>query len=175
MQAPRFARDPAELERLARQAKGWACPHCRRHGALNRHGALRGLAEGAQGKDALRGGRFFCSNRGRRRGCGRTFGVLLASLIARATVRSRELWRFYLAKLGGASVLAAWESLHSGFSVEAAYAWWRRWRRGQFAVRLVLAQGRDPPKGEIAQALAGRFGAEDPIGAFQLSEQRGWP
>ncbi len=175
MQAPLFARDPAELERLARQAKGWACPNCRRHGALNRHGALRGVAETGSGKEALRGRRFFCSKRGRRRGCGRTFSVLLCAVIAGATVRSRELWRFYLARLGGAGVLAAWEGCRSRFSLEAAYAWRRRWQRGQFAVRTVLAHGRDPPVGALAGQLVAAFGAEDPIGGFQLREQRGWP
>jgi hypothetical protein len=175
MQAPRYARDPAELEGLARLAKGWACPHCRRHGMINRHGSLRGLSESAAGKDALRGRRFLCSKRGARGGCGRTFSVLLSTVIAAATVRSRELWRFYLAKLSGESVLSAWEGLGSRFSVEAAHTWWRRWRRGQFALRVVLAQGRDPPASGMAEALTGRFGAEDPIGAFQLREQRHWP
>jgi hypothetical protein len=175
MLAPRFARDPAELEQVDGQAKGWACPHCQRHGTLNRHGALRGLCESAAGKDALRGRRFLCSKRGRRGGCGRTFSVLLATMIRSATVRSRELWCFYLAKLSGQSVLSAWAGLGSRFSVEAAYGWWRRWRRGQFALRSVLAQGRDPPETRIVEALALRFGAHDPIGAFQLKEQRGWP
>jgi hypothetical protein len=101
--------------------------------------------------------------------------VLLSTVIARATVRSRELWRFTLAKLGGASVLGAWESLRSRFSLEAAYGWWRRWQRGQIGVRTVLARGRDPPKGELAGQLVAAFGGEDPVGSFQLKEQRSWP
>lgn len=163
------------MDQIGGRAKGWACPHCRRHGTLNRHGRVRGLGEREPGKDAVRGQRFFCSNRGWRRGCGKTFTVLLATLIRRATVRTGELWRFYKAKLGGASVVGAWEGLGSRFSVEAAYGWWRRWRRGQFAVRSILAHGRDPPRGSVAESLGGLFGADDPVGNFQLMEQRSWP
>lgn len=101
--------------------------------------------------------------------------MFLSTVIAAATVRSRELWRFYLAKLSGQSVLSAWEGLGGRFSVEAAYGWWRRWRRGQFSVRLVLAQGRDPPRASVAESLCGLFGADDPIGGFQQRQQRCWP
>jgi hypothetical protein len=175
VRAPCYVRDLAELEHVSRRAKGWECPHCRRHGNLNRHGALRGLSETGEGKDSVRGWRFLCSDRGRRGGCGRSFSVLLSTVIAGATVRSPELWRFTLAKLGGASVLLAWERLRSRFSLEAAYSWWKRWERGQFGVRAVLARGRGPPRGELARQLVAAFGGEDPVGSFQLMEQRRWP
>jgi len=51
--------------------KSVSCPHCRAVDNLNRHGFLRGYAE--EGSDrVVRCWRIFCSNRGRRRGCGRT-------------------------------------------------------------------------------------------------------
>jgi len=171
----RYAKDEVELEAWSREAKASECPHCRQAGYVNRHGSLRGLAEDGRAKDAVRGRRFFCSNRGHRQGCGHTFSIWLAAVIAGASVRSGLLWRFYLARLSGTSVLGAWESLRSPFSLEAAYRWWRRWRRGQCVLRTVLARGRDPPSGDVQSALAAVYGADDPIGVFQCREQRGWP
>lgn len=176
MRAPRYAWDEAELRALCRQAKAWRCPHCGRHGTLNGHGALRGCGEESAGKDALRGRRFFCSNRGRRGGCGRTFSVWLAGVIAGATVRSVELWRFYQARFRRSSVFAAWESLRSRFSVETAGRWWRRWHRGQFQLRELLCRQRaPPPEGDLPGHLAAVFGSGDPIALFQWREQRAWP
>jgi hypothetical protein len=176
MRPPRYAQDEAELSALSRQAKGWACPSCRRHGTLNVHGSLRGGAEKGLGKDALRGRRFLCSNRGQRPGCGRTFSLLLATILRRASVRSGGLWRFYRAKFALGSVWSAWASLRSAFSVEAAYQWWSKWQRGQFLLRALLCRKRDPPVGgELTTHLAAVFGAEDPIRCFQASEQRAWP
>ena len=176
MRPPQYAKDEVEVSELGRQAKQWTCPHCGRHGTLNAHGALRGNAEDACGKDALRGRRFFCSNRERRPGCGRTFSILLATIIAGASVRSGCLWRFIRGRFETGSVLSAWEGLRSVFSVEAAYRWWRRWQRGQFELRALLCRTRDPPpEGTLPGHLAAVYGADDPIAAFQLAEQRTWP
>lgn len=175
MDPPRFVRNEEALLAVSREAKGWACPHCRAVGRLNRHGALRGLAEDGSKKTAVRGQRFFCSNRGRRPGCGRTFAIRPRQVIAEATVRSGLLWRFYWGRATGQSVLEAWAALRSGFSLEAAYRWWRRWQRGLPALRTVLARGRDPPRGELVTALVTQYGPDDPIGAFQDREQCGWP
>ena len=176
MRPPRYAQDDAELTAWSHEAKRWACPHCRRHGTLNVHGSLRGCAEKGPGKEALRGRRFLCSNRGLRPGCGRTFSILLATVLAQASVRSRYLWRFYRAKFALGSVLSAWESLKSIFSVEAAYGWWRRWQRGQFLLRALLCRKRDPPPGGTRMMHAAAvLGDEDPIASFQASEQTAWP
>ncbi len=175
MRPPLFAKDEDQLEELSRHAKAWACPYCRRFGTFNRHGALRGLSEDGPGKEALRGRRFFCSNRFQRNGCGRTFSILLSTMIAGASVRTRILWRFYLGKLSGSSVAAAWEGLRSAFSLEAAHGWWRRWRKGQFALREILSRGRGPPEGGLAQQVSDAFDETDPIGVFQLTQQRNWP
>src|SRR5690606_37316235 len=122
----------------------------------------------------LRGQRFFCSNRGRRGGCGCTFCVWLATVIARASVRTAGLWRFLTARLDGASVLEAWAPAGSGFSLEGAERWWRRWQRGSGAVRTRLWRGREPPGG-IAAAVRQTYGSLDPIAGFQRSEQVDWP
>lgn len=174
MRPPRFARDEIELAALSRQTKTWACPHCQQTGQVNRHGWLRGLAAAGPGKTAVRGRRFFCSNRGRRRGCGRTFSVRFATVLAGATVRTGTLWRFLVARFGGASVLGAWTQAGSGFSLEATYRWWRRWRRGENPMRTRLWRGREPPSG-VAAALEQAYGSTDPIAGFQGREQAGFP
>lgn len=175
MPPPRYASTPAELDAQSGRAKGWRCPHCGREGTLNRHGVLRGNDPGTQGKEAVRGRRFYCSKRGRRPGCGRTVAVWLAEVIAGASVRTAALWRFLSARLGGLSVLGAWERTRCGFSVEAAYRWWRRWRAAESAVRARLWRGREPPAGGLVAACEAHYGATDPIAGFQMREQRGWP
>ena len=97
-------------------------------------------------------------------------------MIAGATVRSGELWRFYQARFQRGSVLAAWEDLRSRFSLEAARRWWWRWHRGQFQLReLLYRQRAPPPEGDLPGHLAAVFGTDDPIAAFQWREQRAWP
>jgi hypothetical protein len=170
----RYASDEAELARLSAQAKQWSCLHCGRIGTLNAHGFLRGVAENLPGKDALRGQRFFCSNRGHRPGCGRTTSVLLAQVLRYASVRTGSFWRFCEGRLFGLSVLAAWEKARCVFSLESVYRWWRRWRRAEPAVRTQLFRGREPP-GDLLTAITGTYGAVDPLAVFQAREQRVWP
>lgn len=174
MQPPRFVPDEAALDQIGRGAKQWTCPHCRRIGTLNAHGALRGVAENAPGKDARRGRRFFCSNRHRRRGCGRTFSVRLAQVLVHATVRTGVWWRFCRERLAGRGILAAWEAARSGFSLESAYRWWRRWREAEPALRTFLWRGREPPE-NLGTEVVRVFGAADPVTTFQMREQRSWP
>lgn len=174
MQPPRYVPDEVALDQIGREAKQWACPYCRRLGTLNAHGVLRGVAENAvAGKEARRGRRFFCSNRHRRRGCGRTFSVRLAQVLVHATVRTGAWWRFCRERLAGHGILAAWEAARSGFSLESAYRWWRRWRAAEPELRSWLWRGREPP-GELGAAFARVCGADDPVAIFQEREQRDW-
>lgn len=176
MRPPRYAPSEIELAQVSAQARQWACPHCGRHDTLNGHGFLRGHVANAPGQQAVRGRRFFCSDRGRRPGCGKTFGVFLAQVIVQASVRTASWWRFIAARLSGASGLAAWETARSGFSLEAARAWWRRWRQHESAVRTALWRGREPPPGKgLREALAQAYGEADPIAVFQAREQRAFP
>ncbi len=96
----RFAADEAELGALGLQLKQWRCPHCGREGALIGHGWLRGYAEHG-GEGVIRGRRVFCLNRFRRGGCGRTFSVLIASVLRGFVVRAGTLYRFASEVLGG--------------------------------------------------------------------------
>ncbi len=94
MRSPPQVACAAAMRRCRRESKLLACPHCRRIGWLIGHGFLRGYA--SNGRDQrLRGRRFFCSNRNRRRGCGRTCSVLLSIFLFRRTVRALHLWRLW--------------------------------------------------------------------------------
>ncbi len=174
MHPPRYAPDHAALAALGGQAKHWRCPRCGQTGAFNAHGALHGLAESGPGKDALRGRRFLCSNRGRRPGCGRTWSVRLAHVLRRFSVRTAALWRSALGWLAGLGVPAAWEAARSGFSLESAHRWRRRWRRAEPARRTWLCRGRAPPDDPVA-AITVAYGTADPLACFQQREQRSWP
>ena len=175
MTPPRFASSHAALLELCRHAKQWRCPHCGQSGTFNAHGRLRGLVERGPGKDALRGWRLLCSNRGRRPRCGRTWSVRLAAVLHRLSVRTAQLWQFCRRLLSGLSVPTAWEGARTGFSLESAYRWRRRWQQGEPALRTWLCRGRAPPPGDLAAAIDSACGPADPIAVFQQREQCGWP
>ena len=106
-QLKRFVTSERELELSELGIKLCACPHCRQSGTLIGHGFLRGYAERGSGL-VVRGRRIFCSNRGKRPGCGRTFSVKLGCVLSGFVVRTLTLWCFVQAVLGGLTLRAAW-------------------------------------------------------------------
>jgi hypothetical protein len=70
---------------------------------------------------ALRGQRVFCSPRGQRGGCGRTFSLFLAEVLPRHTVRAGQVWSLFQELLGGGSVKAAVEKLRLPYALETIY------------------------------------------------------
>jgi hypothetical protein len=154
MQPPRikkFVEDRKQLDDYRLSAKQLECPHCRRVGNLIGHGFLKGYAERTQERE-VRGRRFFCSNRFRRRGCGRTFSVLLASVMKRFVVRARLLSRFAEAVLQGRTRRAAWAQAASGaLSLSTGYRLWRRLTLAQSRLRTLAAQLAAPPASSAAE------------------------
>ncbi len=117
---PRFVPDRRALDALSQRSVPFACPHCGAHGTLIGHGFLRGYAE--QTSDVvIRGRRLFCSNRGLKKGCGRTWSVLLANVIARCTLTVGTLGAFVcgLARHQGSERAA--RACHWPFSMRSAY------------------------------------------------------
>ena len=100
--------------------------------------------------------------------------MLLAEVLRGASVRTAALWRMSLELLGGLGVPSAWERARSGFSLESAYRWRRRWRQGEAALRTWLCRGREPPE-DMAAAIVEACGPADPIATYQAREQRAWP
>jgi hypothetical protein len=99
LRPPRFVRDGAALVEVLLGLKLAGCPQCRRSRTLIGHGLLRGYAEHSS-EVVVRGRRVLCSNRGQRPGCGRTFSVLLSTVVASFVVRTLTLYRFAKAVLG---------------------------------------------------------------------------
>lgn len=133
-----MVRDVAELETLRLRAKLTACPHCGQIGTLNAHGFLRGYAVDGASR-VVRGGRFYCSERFRRPGCGRTFSLLLARFLGGFMVVTATLWSFVSGVLGGLCRKVAWEKAGSSFSRSTGYRLWRRLQLAQVNMRSCLS------------------------------------
>jgi hypothetical protein len=104
-------------------------------------------------KQAVRGQRVFCSDRGQRGGCGRTFALFLADILPRHTVRASLLWALLCRLLTGASLKAAAQSLRLPFALETLYHVRRRLRRRLAGLRPWLCQQQKPPASEEADPL----------------------
>ena len=141
----KYCSNESELLQYQRELKFVSCPHCGQVGFLICHGFLCGYAETGQ-EIAVRGRRIFCSNRYRRRGCGRTFSVLLADVLRGFVVRAGTLWRFVLGVIGGLSRKASWERVQTDFSLESGYRLWRRIQGAQSRIRELLCRERPPPQ-----------------------------
>ena len=84
--AQRTHRTPFSLKQLR-------CPLCGAAETLNRHSKLQGNDPDTNcGGQVQRGQRVWCSNRGRRGGCGRSVSIFLAEVLPRHTVRAPALW-----------------------------------------------------------------------------------
>jgi len=138
--------------------KLWACPHCGRTGTLIGHGFLRGYAEWGS-TQVVRGRRLFCSDRHRRPGCGRTFSVLMATVLAGFVVRTLMLFRFVEQVLSGLTRKAAWQAVARGaLSLSSGYRLWRRLKDEQGALRSRLCRECAPPACDHAEPLAALLG-----------------
>jgi hypothetical protein len=151
-------------------------------GTLNGHDWLRGCEESGPGKDCVRGKRLFCSNRGRRGGCGLTVSVMLGQNLRRFRVRSGPLWTLLRRLMGGASVSRAWEGLEKCFSLESAHRYRRALLRGQHRLRERMSRERSPPLGAagelgvLLQHLESVLGVSDYlICNYQTRFQEEWP
>jgi hypothetical protein len=184
--ASRFVRDRLALEDLLARAKQISCPHCHRAGMLVGHGLLTGYAERGNDRE-IRGRRLLCSARFRRSGCGRTFSVLIATVVARFTARTPTISALLDAVVSGLSRKAAWEGLQQsvggtpGLSLRSGYRLWDRLVAAQSRIRTALCGLAPPPATTdarpIAQLLAhlrrALGGGGCVLAAFQFAFQRG--
>ncbi len=139
-----FYRDEKDWIEIACNLPLKPCPHCHTVGMLIRHGGLRGFDETSQQKVA-RARRVFCSNRNRRRGCGRTFSVWLADKIRRLSLTTRILWRFLIKAVAG-TIAAALRDTDSQRSDRTWQRIWRRFHLAQSPIRTALANRFPLPK-----------------------------
>lgn len=150
----RFVVSERELGLRELGVERWTCPHCKRSGTLIGHGYLRGYAERGQERE-VRGRRLFCSDRGRRPGCGRTLSVKLATVVAGFVVRTLTLFRYASAVAFGLTRRAAWLGAAGGaLSVSSGYRLWRRLSAAQSALRARLCREAPPPPSSAREPLA---------------------
>ncbi|MEW6306749.1 MAG: hypothetical protein AB1705_25055 [Verrucomicrobiota bacterium] len=88
---------------------------------------------------------MFCSNRGRRGGCGRTFSLLLAEVLPRHTFTASRVWLWLVELLAGLSVKAAAEKLRLPFALESVYRLGRKLRQQLAHWRAQLCREQPPP------------------------------
>ena len=174
MASARFFRDEAEREDFRLALKQRRCPHCAQTGFLICHGYLRGYC--LEAALTLRGYRFFCSNRWRKRGCGRTLSVLLAHVLPRRHTPAPRLFSFLVLMLSCASVRQAARRLEAGPSLATLGRLWRAFAGQAMEIRRRLTQLVAPPGGQaladntrwtIAHLRRAIAGAGCPVCAYQ--------
>jgi hypothetical protein len=174
-----FVRDRAGLDAALAGAKLTVCPHCKRTGMVVGHGLVMGYAE--HGNDrVVRGRRLLCSRRHKRSGCGRTFAVMLATVLSGRVVRTETLGCFLRAVLAGVCRKAAWELTTPGLSLRSGYRLWARLCGAQAHIRTTLCNLGPPPAladprpmAQVLTHLQQLFGDADcALAGFQLATQR---
>ncbi len=95
--------------------------------------------------ETFRGQRVYCSNRGQRGGCGRTFALFLADILPRHTLTASLVWSWLVKLLAGFSRKAAAEKLRLSFALETIYRLGRGLPRRLDALRTRLCRNQSPP------------------------------
>jgi len=177
----RFVAGLKELADYLLGLKQLRCPECGVAETLNCHSKLYGNdPQSRTGGQAQRGQRVWCSNRGQRGGCGRSFSIFLAEVLPRHTVRAGVLWSLLAGLLSGRSLKAAAEALGQPFALESLYHLRGRMRLGLSAVRSLLCRQEPPPASSQTDALLHTVEhlrrlfpqSACPVAAFQLRFQR---
>lgn len=176
---PVFCHNEEEAQCCRRESRLRACPKCGQAGDVVCHGLLLGYRDGEH-RRVVRGWRFWCSDRGRRRGCGKTFSVLWSWALRCCTVSANLLWLFVSAVGEGKTVKAGWEMVSGKLSLRTGYRLWGRLLRVQSWVRQLLLREKPPPASEhrrvefeLIDHLGAVFGgAVCPVCEFQRRFQR---
>jgi len=129
------------------------CPHCGCAETLNRHSNLYGNDPVSPDGRSVRGQRAWCSNRGQRGGCGRSFPLFIADFLPRHTVRASWLWQWLVKRLAGLSLQAATQAAKVPFALETFYRLDHKLRYGLEGLRTALCGLSKPPDSSHAAPL----------------------
>lgn len=176
----RYYKSRHEFEQFHSGLKNTACPHCRTVGNLILHGFLKGFSDNPcieSNKKIKRGHRVFCSNRGRRKGCGRTFSVLCSRFIENLFITAGNLWRFIKRVVRTDNIRQSFLAIKSTLSISTAYYLWKRFISNQSRIRIRLKSlcnlppdcrsGSTPPAETVSHLLFCFKHHPCPISAFQ--------
>lgn len=120
---------------------------------MNRHSRLLGNDPDKVAAQRPRGQRVFCSNRGQRGGCGRTFAWFFAAVLPRHSVTAALLMQLFVGLLQGLALKSAAEALRAPFVLETFYRLVRRLRRRLDVVRTCLCREHPAPPSRHADPL----------------------
>jgi hypothetical protein len=176
-----FGLNLAALEVLLLSLKARRCPFCICAESLNQHSILYGKHpdRNCADKRCVRGQRIYCSNRGQRGGCGRTFPAFLADVFPRFSVTALLLWKLLSAMTTSGSILAAIHSVRLPFGTETLYHLVDRLRLRLDEVRSRLSQITPAPASSQSDPLlqtvehfkAAFPKADGPLQAYQIRFQ----
>lgn len=167
MKKIRFVRDEQELAEVLENLKQERCVHCRRTGTLNRHDHVQSNDLDCADKQTVRGRRVWCSNRGRRGGCGRTMLIVFARLLPRHSINATMLGQLLKRLCAGGSIKSAWERCRLPVDLQSVYHLLQRFREQLAGVRGALLSRSTPP--DSAQSDPLRSTAEHLRCAFPSS------
>jgi hypothetical protein len=145
MKVINFVRKRKDCNQALQNLKQTRCAHCRRMGTLNRHDRIQGNDPDSVNKQILRGRRVWCSNRGRRGGCGLTMRILFARLLPRHSANAKMLSTLLKGLCGGGSVKRIWEESRLPMQLQSCYHLLKRLRDRLDTVRAALLTRCKPP------------------------------
>lgn len=153
LQARKFYSSGRDLKQFQMGLKQIPCPHCRSIGLLNLHGYLRGYDDQGSRQKVIRGRRFYCCHRNRRRGCGRTFSILAAGVLKTFIIRAQSFWHFLKNILSGSNKINALRSTGVALSRSSCYRLWNTLRLRQTHIRSRLLRLCPMPEGTAHGSL----------------------
>ena len=130
--------------------KLFQCTHCLSIGFLILHGFLYGYIT-AQDSAAMqiKGHRIFCSNRYNKQGCGKTFSILLSSVIKRISLCASLLWEFLKYLFSNVSLQKITDTFNNGKNIYSLASFYRLRRKivhNQHFIRTKLNQICESPQ-----------------------------
>ena len=150
----RYYKNEQEFREIHHKLKISQCPYCRLFGTLILHGFLYGYSELGE-PDNFRGHRVFCTNRRKTKtGCGKSFSVILASVIKGFIISTGSLWQFLDHIANGMNKLNAFQTLNLPYSTSSVYRLYKRIFESQSKIRSILSKsGSLPTKIETKNPL----------------------
>ena len=133
-----FVRNEEAMEHELKKAKHTACIHCGRTGTLNRHDKRHGNDPDSTDKQTIRGQRLWCSNRGKRGGCGKTTCLCFAWVLPNHSMSAPSLGRLLKYLCTGVSIQQAWELSRCPVTLQTVYHILQRLRMRMGEIRSFL-------------------------------------
>ncbi len=175
MRLKKYVSSKNELVPFKNKIKLVPCPHCKKTGLLILHGPLKGACLTEEGKDLDKGHRFFCNNRKKRRGCGRTFSLSISYVLKYLQTSTNCLWKFLNSIINGKPKNTVFKESHFPFSIGCGNHWLNQLKKYQYKIRNLLLKKSLPPETktrnpliQLLQHIKTAFSAEKcPLAAYQ--------